>query len=332
MMYLFLLGGLFLGWSFGRNNLSNVFGSAIGTRMVSFRGATMLAAIFILLGALISSDKTTDAMRVLADIHFIQGAFLVSLSIGLTFLFASHFGVPASIVQSSVGALIGWNLFFQIPNNWPVIKEMVGAWFYCPVVAILFAMIIFLAMRYLLQHIQIPLFYRDALVRILLISSGVYTSYFLGANNVPAIAGAYLNVKGLPVFEMICMVSICVAIGVLMADKRVISTMSFGLYPLSPLEALVVVFSCGLTLYCFSGTGLKTLLQYLGLPVFPLVPIPTSTILVGSIIGVGLVKGYSAIKWSSVGKIVSSWFWIPLISGLICYAILFIFIKEGVVL
>ena len=332
MMYLFLIGVLFLGWSFGRNNLSNVFGTAIGTRMVSFHSAAILAAVFIVLGALFSSGKTTDAMRVLATVSFIQGAFWVSLSIALTFLFANRFGVPVSTVQSSVGALIGWNLFFHAPNNWPVIREMIGAWFYCPLVAILLAMIIFYLTRFLLQHIRIPLLYRDFGIRILLIVSGIYTSYFLGANNMPAVAGPYLNVDGLNAFGLICLASIFVAIGILMADKRVISTMSSGLYPLSPMEALVVVFSCGLTLYCFSGTGLKALLQYLNLPVFPLVPIPTSSILAGSIVGVGLVKGRSAIKLGSLAKIVSSWFWIPIISGLICYVILFIFIREGIAL
>ena len=57
-----LIGGLFLGWAFGRINISNVFGSAIGTRMVSLRTAATLAGIFILLGALCSGQATTNSM------------------------------------------------------------------------------------------------------------------------------------------------------------------------------------------------------------------------------------------------------------------------------
>ena len=331
MMYLFLLGGLFLGWSFGRNNLSNVFGAAIGTRMVVFRTAAILAGIFILLGALLSSTETTGAVLKLADIPSAFGAFLISVAIALTILFAGRFGIPVSIVQSSVGAFVGWNVFFEIHNNWSVIKEMVAAWFYCPIVAALLAMLGFYGTRALLKKVRIPLLYRDSVVRALLIISGIYSAYFLGANNMPAIAGPYLSVANLNPFVVVVGVGLAIALGALMADKRVIETVSSGLYPLSPMEALVVVLTCGLTLYCFSGVGLEALLMYCHLPTFPLVPIPTSSVLVGSIVGIGLAKGHAGIHWSSLVKVVTSWVLIPVVSGLICWMILAILIEGGIV-
>lgn len=329
MIYVFLLGGLFLGWTFGRNNLSNVFGTAIGTRMVSFRFAAILAGVFILLGALFSSAQTTDSMLKLADVSSVFGAFLISMSIGVTILLAGCFGIPVSIAQSSVGALIGWNLFFHLPNNWSVVEDMVTAWFYSPIIATLFAIFGFYGMRFLLEAVKIPLLYRDAWVRLLLILIGAYSAYFLGANNIPAIAGPYLQVGELNSFWVITSVGVSIALGALMADKRVISTVSSGLYPLAPVEALVVVLACGLTLYCFSGTGLQTLLLRFDLPVFPLVPIPTSSVLVGSILGVGLAKGHAGIRWDSFSKIIASWIFIPIISGLICWGILSILIKGS---
>ena len=50
----FLSSGLFLGWSLGANDAANVFGTAVGTRMVSFRAAAIVCSIFIILGATIS--------------------------------------------------------------------------------------------------------------------------------------------------------------------------------------------------------------------------------------------------------------------------------------
>ncbi len=329
MMYIFLLGGLFLGWSFGRNNLSNVFGTAIGTRMVSFRLAAGSAGLFILLGALFSSSETTESMKALADIPTVFGAFLISISIALTILFASRFGIPVSIAQSSVGALVGWNIFFHIKNDWQVLSEMISAWFICPIMAVILAIMGFYCTRFLLKHIPIPLLYRDMWVRFLLILSGIYSSYFLGANNIPAIAGPYLNTNIMSAVWIIFLIGLSIAIGALMADKRVIETVSSGLYPLSPMEALVVVFACGLTLYCFSSKGLEILLLGLGLPTFPLVPIPTSSVLVGSIIGVGLAKGHAGIRWQALGKVFISWFLVPVISGLICNVILAILIHMG---
>ncbi|MBQ4472002.1 MAG: inorganic phosphate transporter, partial [Alphaproteobacteria bacterium] len=118
MIYVFLLGGLFLGWSFGRNNLSNVFGTAIGTRMVSFRWSAFLAGVFILLGAMLSSSSTTDSMLALGQVDSAFGAFLMSVAIGTTIMLAGYFGIPVSIVQSSAAAIVGWNLFYAIPNAW----------------------------------------------------------------------------------------------------------------------------------------------------------------------------------------------------------------------
>ena len=36
-IFIFLSSGLFLGWSLGANDAANVFGTAVGTKMISFR-------------------------------------------------------------------------------------------------------------------------------------------------------------------------------------------------------------------------------------------------------------------------------------------------------
>ncbi len=38
----FLSSGLFLGWSLGANDAANVFGTAVGTRMVRFTTAAVI--------------------------------------------------------------------------------------------------------------------------------------------------------------------------------------------------------------------------------------------------------------------------------------------------
>ncbi|MBQ4472046.1 MAG: inorganic phosphate transporter, partial [Alphaproteobacteria bacterium] len=204
--------------------------------------------------------------------------------------------------------------------------------FYCPILAALFAMITFYATRFLLRHVKIPVLYRDMWVRLLLIVSGVYSSYFLGANNIPAIAGPYLALDTIYPAVVVLLIGIAIALGAWMADRKVIETVSYRLFPLSPVEALVVVLSCGWTLYCFSGEGLYGLLESVHLPRFPLVPIPTSGVLVGSIIGVGLVKGHSGIEWNSLIKIIISWVFVPVASGLICWLILTMLTKGGAIL
>ncbi|MCP5049052.1 MAG: inorganic phosphate transporter, partial [bacterium] len=40
----FLSSGLFLGWSLGANDAANVFGTAVGTKMVKFKTAALICS------------------------------------------------------------------------------------------------------------------------------------------------------------------------------------------------------------------------------------------------------------------------------------------------
>ena len=54
LILIFLSSGLFLGWSLGANDAANVFGTAVGSRMVTFTTAAVLCSVFVILGAVIS--------------------------------------------------------------------------------------------------------------------------------------------------------------------------------------------------------------------------------------------------------------------------------------
>ncbi|MEN8248639.1 MAG: inorganic phosphate transporter, partial [Bacteroidota bacterium] len=47
----FLSSALFLGWSMGANDAANIFGTAVGSRMLKFITAATLAGIFIIIGS-----------------------------------------------------------------------------------------------------------------------------------------------------------------------------------------------------------------------------------------------------------------------------------------
>ena len=49
--FIFLSSGLFLGWSLGANDAANVFGTAVGTKMVKFRTAAFISSLFNISGA-----------------------------------------------------------------------------------------------------------------------------------------------------------------------------------------------------------------------------------------------------------------------------------------
>jgi PiT family inorganic phosphate transporter len=58
----FLSSGLFLGWSLGANDAANIFGTAVGTKMIRFRTAAIICSIFIILGAVISGAGASHTL------------------------------------------------------------------------------------------------------------------------------------------------------------------------------------------------------------------------------------------------------------------------------
>ena len=56
MILIFLSSGLLLGWSLGANDGANIFGTAVGTRMLRFKTAAIIAGVFVIIGAVVSGQ------------------------------------------------------------------------------------------------------------------------------------------------------------------------------------------------------------------------------------------------------------------------------------
>ena len=137
---IFLLGGLFLGWSLGANDAANVFGTAVGTRMVRFKTAAIVCSIFVILGAIISGAGTTETLGKLGAINALPGAFAACVAAGLSVYLMTKVGLPVSTTQAIVGAIVGWNLYTGSATNVKILITILGTWVLCPVISGLIAM------------------------------------------------------------------------------------------------------------------------------------------------------------------------------------------------
>lgn len=322
----FIVGGLFLAWAFGRNNISNLFGAAVFTRMVTLKTATCIAILFVLLGALLSSAGPSSSMLQLGHPDTMAEAFVITVSAGIVLFGMTSWGIPISIAQAMVGATIGFTLaqggFF--PKN--IMQKTISAWCISPFLGAGVAFVVFKAMRWWLKCCPMKLLSRDLFTRGGLICVGAFSAYALGANNVATISAPFVGASQWPLEAIGLIVCVAVGVGFISADKKVIRTMGSGLFPLSPLEALIVVFSGALTLFLFSWGGLKNMLDYYHLPSFPLVPVPITIATIGSIIGVSFAKGGYGLRWSMLINILFSWLITPLLSALLCWGIMTIWL------
>ena len=123
MLLFFLSSGLFLGWSLGANDAANIFGSAVGTRMVRFRTAAVVASLFVIIGATFQGSGGADTLSRLGSINELAGAFTVALADEKHMKEADYFGIASGRKTPGKFARAGLSAVKSERVNAPVIEE-----------------------------------------------------------------------------------------------------------------------------------------------------------------------------------------------------------------
>ena len=333
-MFGFLSSGLFLGWSLGANDASNVFGTAVASRMIRFRTAALYCSIFVILGAVISGAGASHTLGRLGAVNAVAGAFIVAFAAAMSVYLMTLARFPVSTSQAIVGAIIGWNMFSGSITDMNSLTKIVSTWIFCPLLAAALAMPLYLLTGFVIRRFSVHMFRLDALTRWSLLGAGIFGSYSLGANNIANVMGVFVPVAHLQAISFLGMTfsgaqqlfllgGIAIAVGVFTFSKRVMLTVGKGIFDLSPVMAAVVVWSHSLVLFLFSSQALESWLKGHGLPAFPLVPVSSSQAIVGAVIGIGLLKGGKTIRWKTVLGITSGWVTTPILAAVISLLSLF---------
>ncbi|MBP9007042.1 MAG: inorganic phosphate transporter, partial [Candidatus Syntrophosphaera sp.] len=147
MVYFYLLSGLFIGWSMGANDTGNIFGAAVSTRMIKFRQAALIAAIFYTLGAFLEGSGPSGTLGRLGSIDAIGGAFTVALAAALAIVAIVRLGIPVAVSQTIVGAIIGWNYFSGRITDFNSLITIASSWIIAFIVSAAVAALFFYLMR-----------------------------------------------------------------------------------------------------------------------------------------------------------------------------------------
>ncbi|PKM65758.1 MAG: inorganic phosphate transporter [Firmicutes bacterium HGW-Firmicutes-2] len=333
---IFLSAGVFMGWSLGGNDAANIFGTAVGTRMVKFRTAAIICSIFVTIGAVVSGAGASHTLGSLGAINAIGGAFAVSASAAATVMFMTSKGLPVSTSQAIVGAIIGWNFFAGIKTDFSVLQKIAATWVFTPILAALFGMIFYWIVKKGLDNTKIHIVKLYKYTRIALLVSGAFGAYSLGANNIANVMGVFMNVSPFETIhlglgfsltgtqQLFLLGGIAISIGVFTYSKKVMMTVGASIFKLSPISACIVVLATSTVLFLFSSESLYIWLTSRGLPAFPLVPVSQSQAVVGAIIGIGISKGGKNINLKQLGRIGIGWVLTPLFSMFISFLALII--------
>jgi len=335
MFFLFsITSGLFLGWSLGANDAANIFGSAVGSRMVRFRTAAIVASFFVVLGAVVQGQGASDTLSDLGRVNALAGAFTVSLCAAFTVYLMTRRGLPVSTGQAVVGGIVGWSLFTGNSADYRVLLQIVGSWISGPLLGMAFSAMLFVFFRWWLRKLRIHVVVLDSYLRTALIVVGAFGAYSLGANNIANVMGVFVPSAPLVLIDfglfslngtqlLFLVGGLAIATGIFSYSRKVMDTVGSGIQSLTPEAAVVVVLSLALVLFIFSSTSLSEGLKAIGLPSLPLVPISSTQVVVGSVLGIGLVKGAREIKPRMLGGIALGWVATPMIAGLLTWFSLF---------
>lgn len=334
-MFIFsITSGLFLGWTLGANDASNVFGSAVGSKMIKFKQAAVIASIFVILGAVVQGAGGANTLGKLGSVSALGGAFTVALAAGISVFWMTRLKLPVSTTQAIVGAIIGWNFFTGNPTDLDSLTKIVTTWVTGPILGGIFAILLFFLLEFILKRSKIHLIKLDAYIKYALLIVGAFGSYSLGANNIANIVGVFVpsapNISldfglfSLDGSQLLFLAGgISIAVGILTYSKKVMMTVGNSLMKLNAETAIVVVLAHSLVLFVFSSQGLSNFFETIGLPPIPMVPVSSSQAIVGSILGIGVLKKGRNIELNVIARIASGWVITPIIAGLISFFALF---------
>ena len=170
-----LVSGVFLGWALGANDASNVFGTAVASRMLRFWTAAVLAAVFVLVGAVLGGAAGMETYRDLSQTT-LNTAFIVGLMSALTVTVMTWRQLPVSTSQAVVGALIAvgiWNGDVQLG----ILGKVVVCWVGTPIGAMALAVLLYLAVGRGMNALHLDPFRYDLVVRWGLVVAGCYGAY-----------------------------------------------------------------------------------------------------------------------------------------------------------
>lgn len=338
MFFLYLTSGLFLGWSLGANDAANIFGTAVGSKMIRFRTAALVASIFVIIGATLQGSGTTQTLSQLGSVNALPGAFTVALAAAIVVFLMTKALLPVSTTQAIVGAIIGWNLFTGNSTDVKILTTILTTWVVSPVIGAIFSALFYILLRALLRKLQLHLIVLDVFIKWALIIVGAFGAYSLGANNIANVMGVFaasapdvvidmglFRLDGLQVLFLLG--GIAIALGIITYSKGLMMQVGNGIMALSAEAAIVAVFSQAVVLFIFSSTAFSEFLQGIGLPPIPLVPVSSSQVIVGSIIGIGMIKGINEIKFKTIKGILYGWVLTPISAGFLSFFALF-FMKN----
>jgi len=298
----------FLALNIGANNSAASMATAYGAGVRSKREATMMIAVFAVLGAVLAGApvvKTLGKGLVPGEIFSAHIGLVLIIFIIATFFisWANIARVPVATTHAIVCAIVGVGLYSNSLNAGKFF-EIVVWWVATPLVALVINYIVakylyFRTLKFLTDRYSEGII--NKILTVLITISGIFVAFSAGANNSANAVGPLVGLGLMSPGIGALMAGIAMGAGALLLGGRVLDSVGKGITEICILRAVSVE---------FTGATLILLASIFG------VPVSLAEIVTSGIIGFSLAQqGFSETAQNRhVVRIAFFWFVIPFIA------------------
>lgn len=286
----------------GWNDSANAIATVVSTRVLSPRGAVLLAASMNILGAFFSTAVAKTIGKGVVDPSAVTETVVASaLLVGFLWNAAmTKFGMPVSASHALIGGLMGASVSYggvEILNNSGLMKIFI-ALLTSPVIGLIIGYIFMKLILKFLGQLS-PGVLNRSFGRLQILSSG-FMAFSHGSNDaqkvmgiitLSLVSGGFLDKMEVP-FWVILTCALAMGLGTALGGWRVIKTLGVNMLKLEPVHGFAAE---------TAATAVILGASHLGMPV------STTHVITSSIMGVGSTKRISAVKWGIAGKILAAW-------------------------
>ena len=182
--------GFTMTWTVGANDLANIMSTTMGSKAIRLRYAILIAIIFEFAGAFWGGTHVTDTIRngiintqlLTHDPNILIYAMLAVLFASTTWMLtASILGMPVSITNATVGALVGFGAIVLGVHtvHWDKVIAIAISWVCSPTIASIIAFILFNTIKKCVLGQADPLRAAKRMAPIYLFITGIILSIML---------------------------------------------------------------------------------------------------------------------------------------------------------
>ncbi|MCC6383848.1 MAG: inorganic phosphate transporter [Bacteroidia bacterium] len=303
----------------GFHDAANAIATIISTKVLSPLTAVIWAAFFNFMAYWIFELKIADTVSKTVRPENITLTVVGSglLAAIIWNLLTWRWGIPSSSSHTLIGGFAGAGLahaggFSAI--QWDVVMPIIGFIVLAPLIGMLISTVISIITLHIVKK-QSPSKVDTYFRRLQLLSSAAYSLGHGGndAQKVMGIIAAAMISKGMitSIHELPEWVPLacytCIALGTLIGGRRLVKTMGHKITKLTPYEG-----------FCAETAGALTLF---GTQHFK-IPVSTTHTITGSIVGVGILKRVSAVRWGVTLRIIWAWVLTIPVSALLAIGIM----------